>query len=234
MDSFSCSFFNISTKSHNLRNEPFFITMLKISLVFAVLLSTPFSFGQIPVGNIIKPGIVLMKNANGESSNIKNENQENGIIVVFSCNTCPFVVGSPHFPGWENQYNKLFSLANENNIGFVLINSNEAKRQGDDSFDKMIEHAKEQNYSMPYLLDENSTLANFLKAKTTPHVFFFDSSFRLIYSGSIDNIWDGKRKKDLSFLKNAIKSHLKNKKIKPKETSPKGCSIKRIRKQSNQ
>ena len=189
---------------------------------------------QIPVGTIIKPGVGLMKNANGEPSNIKNENKNNGVIVVFSCNTCPFVVGSSHFPGWENQYNNLFSIANDNEIGFVLINSNEAKRKGDDSYDKMIDRVKDQKYSMSYLLDEKSTLANSLRAKTTPHVFFFDGSFRLIYSGSIDNLWDGKRKKDVPFLKNAITSHLKNKKIKPKDTPPKGFSIKRAKKQSNQ
>ena len=228
------AFFNISAKSHNLQNEPFLFTMLKFSLLFSLLISTTFTFSQITIGNIIKPDAVLMKNATGKPSNIKNENKKNGVIIIFSCNTCPFVVGSSHFPGWENQYNNLFSFANENEVGFVLINSNEAKRKGDDSFDKMVEHAKEKNYSMPYLLDEKSTLANFLKAKTTPHVFFFDSSFRLIYSGSIDNLWDGKRKKDVPFLKNAIASHLKNKKIKPKETSPKGCSIKRAKKQSKQ
>ena len=37
------------------------------------------------------------------------------------------------------------------------------------------------------------------------------SEYKLIYSGSIDNIWDGKRKKDIPFLKNAMESHLKSK-----------------------
>jgi hypothetical protein len=203
--------------------------MRKTILVFCLFLSYSLTFGQIPVGNIIKPGINTMKNANGEPSNIRMESQKNGVIVVFSCNTCPFVVGSSHFPGWENQYNALYKLSKDNDIGFVLINSNEAKRKGVDSYDKMKEHANANGYLMSYLLDEKSGLANFLKAKTTPHVFFFDGAFRLIYSGSIDNIWDGKRKKDIPFLKNAIESHLNNKKIKPKESSPKGCSIKRIK-----
>lgn len=174
-----------------------------------------------------------MKNANGTPSNLRLENKKNGLIIVFSCNSCPFVVGTPDFPGWERKYNDLCAFSVSNEIGFVLVNSNEAKRKGDDSFEKMIFRAKKQNYSMSYLLDENSSLANFLKAKTTPHVFFFDHSFRLVYSGSIDNIWNGKRKKDVPYLKNAIASHLKNKKIKPNETSPKGCSIKRIKKQPN-
>ena len=113
-----------------------------------------------------------MKNANGAPSNMRMENKRNGVIVVFSCNTCPFVVGSPHFPGWENQYNDLYAIAKENEIGFVLINSNEAKRQGEDSFDKMVERVKEQNYLMSYLLDEKSELANKFKSKNNPSCFF--------------------------------------------------------------
>ena len=208
--------------------------MRKTTLVFCLFFSSVLSFGQIPVNNIIKPGIETMKNANGDPSNIRLESKENGVIVVFSCNTCPFVVGSSYFPGWENQYNALHDKAQINDIGFVLINSNEAKRDGVDSFEEMKKHAQKNNYSMSYLLDENSELANFLKAKTTPHVFFFDGSFRLIYTGSIDNIWDGKRKKDISFLKKTINAHVSGKKIKPKQTSPKGCSIKRIKKEPNQ
>ena len=202
-------------------------------LVFCLSFSFSVSFCQISVGSLIKPGVVPMKNANGEPSNIRLENRKNGVIVVFSCNSCPFVVGSPHFPGWENQYNDLYTLAEKNEIGFVLINSNEAKRDGDDSFKKMSQHSKDNAYLMSYLFDENSSLANLLKAKTTPHVFFFNSSFRLIYSGSIDNIWNGKRKKDDPYLKKAISAHIKNKKIKPSDTSPKGCSIKRIKKKTN-
>jgi hypothetical protein len=60
-------------------------------------------------------------------------------------------------------------------------------------------------------------------------VFFYDQEQKLIYSGSIDNIWDGKRKKDEPFLKQAIDNHLKSKKIKPNSSPPKGCSIKRIK-----
>ena len=75
-----------------------------------------------------------MKNFRGDFVKLKTklESKENGVIVVFSCNTCPFVVGSSYFPGWENQYNALHSLAQNNDLGFVLINSNEAKRDGVD------------------------------------------------------------------------------------------------------
>ena len=193
------------------------------------LFSFGFTFSQVPTGSILNLGISAIENANGNPTSLKQEAKVNGLIIVFSCNTCPFVVGSPNFPGWEEQYEGLKDLAEQNEIGFVLINSNEAKRNGADSFEEMKKHAKSQNYSMPYLLDKNSEVANLLKAKTTPHIYFFDGASKLIYTGSIDNIWDGKRKKDVSYLKNAIDKHVNQKKIKPNETPAKGCSIKRIK-----
>jgi hypothetical protein len=67
-----------------------------------------------------------------------------------------------------------------------------------------------------------------MDAKTTPHAFFFDKNNKLIYAGSIDNIWDGNRKKDEQYLLKAVQSVLNGKKIKQNYTAPKGCSIKRL------
>jgi thioredoxin-related protein len=152
---------------------------------------------------------------------------EKGLVVVFSCNTCPFVVGTPDFPGWERQYNGLYDQALKQNIGFVLVNSNEGKRGKEDSVEEMKKHAEEKGYQMPYLLDEKSVLANAFEAKTTPHVFFFNGDLKLVYSGSFDNIWDNKRTEEIPYLSNAMKAANQGKKIKPATTPPKGCSIKR-------
>ena len=194
-----------------------------------VLLIFNCSWAQTPLGSVLKAPKKLYKNANGPNTSLIQEVKKNGLIIVFSCNTCPFVVGSKHFPGWEKQYNELYDTSMKNKIGFLLVNSNEAKRGGDDAFDKMETHAKKNKYKMAYLLDENSSLANELLAKTTPHVFFYNAQLELIYSGSIDNIWDGKRKKEQYYLKDAIRSHVSSKKIKPSATPPKGCSIKRVK-----
>jgi len=153
---------------------------------------------------------------------------EKGLLVIFSCNTCPFVVGTPDFPGWERQYNDLYEKAKQNGIGMVLINSNEGKRGKDDSYTEMKNHAEEKGYKMPYLIDENSKLANELEAKTTPHVYLFDGEMKLVYSGSVDNIWDNKRTEETPYLVNAMNALNQGKKIKPSETPPRGCSIKRI------
>lgn len=201
--------------------------MKKIVGFFSLFLISALSFGQVKLKEKAPLSAVKMKNTQGGELSLLDAKKEKGLIVVFSCNTCPFVVGTPDFPGWERQYNDLNDLAAQNNIGFVLVNSNEAKRDGADSFDAMIEHAKETKYTMPYLVDVNSQLANALKATSTPHIYMFNENMELVYVGSIDNIWDSKRKSDEPFLKNAIQALGVGNKIKTADTAAKGCSIKR-------
>lgn len=171
-----------------------------------------------------------MKGTDGNMYALSKQVGKKGLIVVFSCNTCPFVVGSESFAGWEGQYNDLYKMATSKGIGFMLVNSNQAKREGDDSMEAMINHAKEKSYAteMPYVVDENSALANAFGAKTTPHVYFFDENMKLIYQGAIDNTVDSKRKEDKNYLQDAMNSHAAGRPIAENTTPPRGCSIKRV------
>jgi hypothetical protein len=155
--------------------------------------------------------------------------EENGLIVVFSCNTCPFVVGSDSFDGWEGQYNDIYKKARANNIGMVLVNSNVAKREGDDSKDEMADHKKDLGYDMPYVIDKDAKLADALGAKTTPHVYMFNGSGKLVFKGSIDNSWDTKREKLETYLYDAIAAVGSGSEITNNSTTPRGCSIKRAK-----
>ncbi len=202
--------------------------MKRIITLFTIVLIVPLSFAQIKKGTSMpSPDLELTDVVTQGKMAIKDYKKEKGLVVVFSCNTCPFVVGTPDFPGWERQYNDLFDKASKMNIGFVLVNSNEGKRAKDDSSEEMKKHADEKGYNMPYLLDVNSDFANSLEAKTTPHVYLFNEDLKLVYSGSIDNIWDNKRTEDIPYLVNAMNALSQGKKIKPAATPPKGCSIKR-------
>ncbi len=202
--------------------------MMRIITLFTILFIVPLSFAQIKKGTSMpSPDLELTDVVTQGKMAIKDYKKEKGLVVVFSCNTCPFVVGTPDFPGWERQYNDLFDKASKMNIGFVLVNSNEGKRAKDDSSEEMKKHVDEKGYKMPYLLDVNSAFANSLEAKTTPHVYLFNEDLKLVYSGSIDNIWDNKRTEDIPYLVNAMNALSQGKKIKPAATPPKGCSIKR-------
>jgi len=201
--------------------------MKKIISILSLVFIVNISFSQVKLKEKAPLTDVKMKNTQGGEMSLNDAKKEKGLALVFSCNTCPFVVGTPDFPGWERQYNNLAEIASKNNIGFVLVNSNEAKRDGGDSFEAMFEHAKEKLYSMPYLVDVNSQLANALKAVTTPHVYLFNANMELVYVGSIDNIWDSKRKSDEAYFINALNAVGEGKKVKVANTPSKGCSIKR-------
>jgi thioredoxin-related protein len=199
---------------------------MKLLFSTAFIVFTISTWAQLRVKDKAPMQQVDMKSVNGSIYNLNNLKKDKGLVVIFSCNSCPFVVGSDDFTGWEKQYDSLYNEALANDIGFVLVNSNEGKRSQADSYEEMVKHAKEQNYTMPYVVDEQAALANAFGAKTTPHVYFFDQTLTLIYTGSIDNSWDKGRKSDQSYLFNAIKA--KGKKIKPNTTEPKGCGIKRV------
>ena len=169
-----------------------------------------------------------LKSVNGISYSLNNIGEKNGLLVLFTSNTCPFVVK------WEDRYKLAEELAKKNNIGFVYINSNYKKRDGDDSFEEMKKHAKKMNYRFPYLLDEKSELANAFGAKTTPHFFLFNSNDQLVYKGAIDDNYEDIKKVKEFYLEDAINQLAKGKKIKVSETKPVGCSIKRFRPDINE
>jgi thioredoxin-related protein len=164
-----------------------------------------------------------LADVNGEQQTLKTLKKEKGLLVIFSCNTCPFVLA------WEDQYSELGEITDKSDIGMVLVNSNEKKRQGDDSMDEMKQHASEMNYNVPYVVDANSKLADAFGAKTTPHVFLFDENMKLVYRGSINDKYENKSKEvSKHYLKEAINQLSKGEEVSNEDTREIGCSIKRV------
>lgn len=109
----------------------------------------------------------------------------------------------------------------------VIINSNEAKRDGDDSYKEMTAYAKKQGYTVPYLADDNSTVADQFGANHTPEVFLFDKNGKLVYKGAMnDNPGDPTGYKKM-YINDAIDAVIAGKEVNPKTTKSIGCSIKR-------
>jgi peroxiredoxin len=198
-------------------------------LLLTVLVSSTGKVEDLKVGDEMPASAIKMKNVDGAKKALDDYLQENGLLVIFSCNTCPFVIGNESFEGWEKDYEEIRSVANENGFGVVLINSNEAKRKKGDSFKDMEERAKEYNYKMPYLYDQNHKVADAFGAKTTPHIYLFDAKKKLIYTGAIDDSYkpDVDADNATPYLMNAIKKSSSPESINPNTTPPKGCSIKR-------
>ncbi len=204
----------------------FFTLLSAVSAAF-------FSFGQLKISDSAPLTDYQMESTDGKKLSLNDVKGKNGTLVIFSCNTCPFVVGMKDggFPGWEKDYDDIHKLADEKGFGVILVNSNEAKRKQDDSedtMDEMRKRAQKKSYTIPYVLDKDSKLADAFGAKTTPHIYLFDKENKLIYTGSIDNTWDPKRKEDIPYLTNALNQF--DGKITVKESEPRGCSIKRVAK----
>lgn len=197
-------------------------TILFISIVF---LSTSIyasnNTKKLELGNKVVLSDVKMKEVSGKSISLNDAKKENGLVVLFSCNQCPFVLR------WEDRYDNIKSWADNNNVGMIVLNSNYQKRNGDDSFEAMKVKAKENNYSFYYVLDKESELANAIGGQTTPHVFLFDADFKLAYKGAIDDSYKGADEVIQAYLKDAIYSVGTGEKVAIAETKPVGCGIKR-------
>ena len=206
------------------------LTSVAFALISISLLSMNYEREEmLEIGSSLPGGDIEMMNIDNSKVTLKDIADKNGLLVIFSCNTCPFVVGNgTKSEGWENRYPGLGDLCKEKNIGMVLVNSNEAKRDGDDSFAEMQAHYKAQNYNSYYVVDENSVLADMFGALTTPHVYLFNSKFELVYRGAIDD--NVNRQSDVKnpFLNDAIENMIQGKEIKPEITKQLGCSIKRV------
>jgi len=171
---------------------------------------------------------VKMKSTWGGEVSIQDMVGANGVLVVFSCNTCPFVVGADGYgEGWVTRYNDAYAAAKANQVGMILINSNEAKRSGDDSMENMMKHAEKYGLSMPYTVDENHKIADAFGARTTPHVFLFDKNMKLVYKGAIDDNNEKAKAVKEQYLTNALNELGNGKSITLSETKNIGCSIKR-------
>lgn len=159
----------------------------------------------------------------GRSLTLAEVAGRNGILVIFSCNTCPWV------SRWEQRYNTIAALAQLNGIGMIALNPNEEIRGQGESIADMKKRAQKQSYSFPYALDKNHTLADAFGATRTPEVFLFDNNLKLVYHGAIDdNAVDASSVKD-AYLANAIQAMIGKREINPQVTQLVGCTIKRLK-----
>lgn len=199
---------------------------LILSLVVGIVAWAFYPTGTMPIeeldiGKKAPMTDVEVKDVSGEMMTLQEVAQENGLLVIFSCNTCPWV------KQWEDRYNPIANLAEENHVGMIALNPNTDYRDRGDGFEDMKQRAEEKNYQFPYALDENNKLADAYGATRTPHVFLFNSDMELVYRGAIDDNAKSAENVDKHYLRDAIKELSAGKVISTKTTKSLGCTIKR-------
>jgi thioredoxin-related protein len=176
----------------------------------------------LPIGAAIPKSEVKMKDISGKEVSFKDAMKKNGLLVMFSCNTCPIV------HKYESRTVEVCKKALDNNVGVILLNSNEAYRSKGDSYNDMREYAEKLGYSWNYVLDNKSAMADEFGATKTPEVFLFNKDGKLVYHGAIDDNSGGADEVTRKHLSIAIDETVSGKDIATKNTKSVGCGIKRL------
>jgi peroxiredoxin len=156
----------------------------------------------------------------GKFYSLKDFNQFRYLVLFFTCNHCPYVLGSDEI---TRQTAEKFL---PKGVKFAGINSNSANTHEEDSYEKMVERMNEKKFPWIYLWDSTQQTALAYGALKTPHFFVFNEKRELVYTGrGIDNPKNAE-KITVNDLENALTELTEGKKISIPLTNPIGCTIK--------
>lgn len=161
-----------------------------------------------------------LKNIDGKNYSLAGIENAKGYIVIFTCNHCPYA------KLYEDRIISLHNRYAPQGYPVIAINPNDPVVQPDDSFEKMIERAKEKNFPFLYLFDDTQEIAKAYGATRTPHVFLLDKKRIVRYIGAIDDNHEEPEMVKDAYLENAIDALRDGKSVAIPETKAIGCTIK--------
>lgn len=175
----------------------------------------------------LKPGDTApdftLKNVDGKEVSLADYSSEKGVILVFTCNPCPFA------KAYEQRIIDAHKKFAPQGFPVVAINPNSDKVSPDDTYEKMQEKAKEKDYPFPYLKDVSQDVYKSYGATRTPHIYLLEkkgNKFKLVYVGAIDdNAMEASAVKE-KYLEQAISAVMAGEKPDPSSTKAIGCTIK--------
>ena len=156
----------------------------------------------------------------GKSYSLADFKSAKVLVVVFSCNHCPFVVGS------EDRINKFVADYSPRGVAMIAINSNETENHPTDSLEHMKQRAKEKGFKFPFVRDDTQEIARAYGALRTPHFYVFDQDRKLRYTGRMDDNPRTPGAEKTHELRDAVDALLAGKKPAVEVTNPIGCNVK--------
>ena len=162
-----------------------------------------------------------LENIDGNTLTYADIKGENGTVIAFICNHCPYVQAI--IKRFVHDAKNLQS----HGIGIACIMPNDTVKYPADNFENMQKFAQAHNFTFPYLLDETQEIAKAYDAICTPDIFGFNSEGQLQYRGRLDSA--GPKESDENTVKELVNAMLE---IKEKgastadQFSSMGCSIK--------
>ncbi len=136
---------------------------------------------ETPVCEFDKPAIdFTLPGVDGKLWTLEQCRGENGLLVMFICNHCPYV---------QAVLDRIIGVARDLQplgIGVVAISANDPAAYPEDSFDNMAKMARQHDFPFPYLYDETQAIARAYGAVCTPDFFGFNAKLELQYRGRLD------------------------------------------------
>jgi hypothetical protein len=193
--------------------------MTKKPVIHCVAMLLCFTAWSYPGNKIIRH--FSLPNANGDSFSTQKQHTAKGLIVIFTCNHCPFA------RLYTNRINELNSRFSALNVPLIAINSMDTLLYEDESFEMMKRKAQTDSFNFPYLHDSKQAIGRQFNAEHTPMAFVIwkvQNGWSIRYKGAID---DNGEHPELAtaFVSNAVTELLNNKPVSQAETASFGCRI---------
>ncbi|MHB1678584.1 MAG: thioredoxin family protein [Sulfuriferula sp.] len=117
----------------------------------------------------------------GKHHTLSSAMGENGLLVMFICNHCPYVQAIR-----PRLVRDCRELRDGYGINSLAIMSNDPADYAEDAFENMIKVAAAYEFPFPYVIDETQTVARHYDAVCTPDFFGFNRAGQLQYRGQFD------------------------------------------------
>ncbi|MEO7312224.1 MAG: thioredoxin family protein [Chitinophagaceae bacterium] len=198
--------------------------MKKIFLAIGVSMFALMAFKpgeELSIGSSMPKATLKLTDISGSEISLQSSTRQNGLLVMFSCNTCPYVIKN------QQRTAEICNYAIKSGMGVVILNSNEAYRSGEESLESMKTYAQEQGYKWNYAVDKNNELADAFGANRTPECYLFNKDGKLAYHGAIDDNPSDAGAVQRHHLKEAVTELAQGKEVSVKTSRSVGCSIKR-------
>jgi peroxiredoxin len=156
----------------------------------------------------------------GKNYSLSSFNDAKYLVVFFTCNHCPYVLGS------DEVTRQTAEKYIPKGVVFVGINSNSENTYPDDGFEPMKKRMEEQRFPWKYLRDESQEVALAYGALRTPHFYVFDENRKLVYTGrGVDHPRDIS-KMTVNDLERALGELTSGRPVSVQVTNPIGCNVK--------
>jgi peroxiredoxin len=164
-----------------------------------------------------------LKNVDGKMVSLSGYPDARGVILVFTCNSCPYAVA------YEDRLLALDKKFAPLGYPVIAINPSDPEAASSETMEKMKQRAASKGFTFPYLQDEGQQVYPTYGATKTPHVFVLQKDkkeYVVRYIGAIDDNYRDAGDVSDRYVEQAVEALLAGKALAQATTVAIGCGIK--------